>query len=117
MLIYDGDCGFCLRAARWAQHRLKIRIQAWQQADLLTLGLTPSQCQQAVQWVQGGEPLAGGMAVAATLEHSPWPWPYLGATLRTPGMAPLIDASYGFVASRRRYLTKFLAFVDGIRSG
>lgn len=117
MLIYDGDCGFCLRAARWAQRRMKIRIQAWQQADLTTLGLTVDECRQAVQWVQSGRPLAGGKAVAATLEHAPWPWPYVGATLNSPVVAPLVDVSYRYVAARRRYLTRFLAFADSVSSG
>ena len=69
MLLIDGDCGFCLRAAQWA--RRWIRPQAplvpWQSVDLDAVGATPDECQQAVQWINEGHVTAQGAAAIACL--------------------------------------------------
>lgn len=110
MLIYDGDCGFCSKAAAWANENLKISVEPWQRAELSALGLTEEECRTAVQWSGVGEPpKAGGAAVAEALQHGPGAWPYLGATMSIPAFAPAIERAYRFVANRRGHLSRLLS--------
>ncbi|MFZ2502997.1 MAG: DCC1-like thiol-disulfide oxidoreductase family protein [Nocardioides sp.] len=71
MLIYDGDCGFCVRSLGWGL-RLGItcRHQPWQATDLAALGLTEGDVTTAAWFVRGEEKWAGHLAVAAALRTS-----------------------------------------------
>jgi predicted DCC family thiol-disulfide oxidoreductase YuxK len=73
-LVYDGDCGFCTRCAAFAERYVRrgenrsVAVVAWQVADLDGLGLTASECAEAVQWVGGdGVRGAGPVAIAHLL--------------------------------------------------
>lgn len=104
-LVFDGECGFC----RWCAHvarrwvRPRARIEPWQGLDLAQLGLTPEQCQAALQWVDSRH-LHGGRAVAAALQAGMFPWPLVGALMDIPVMRPVVQAGYRWVAERRHRL-------------
>jgi len=56
VLIFDGDCGFCTTAARWAQRgfRRGERAEPWQSVGTQVLdsfGLTRHDVEQAAWWV------------------------------------------------------------------
>jgi predicted DCC family thiol-disulfide oxidoreductase YuxK len=58
ILIYDGDCGFCTTAARWAAQRFRQgeRAEAWQllgEGHLEQYGLSLEDVQAAAWWVDG----------------------------------------------------------------
>lgn len=107
MLIYDGDCGFCTRAAQWAHDHLKVRVQPWQSTDLVSLGLTQEQCESAVQWISPTEDSrSGGAAIAEALTHGPRAWPYLGATLSHRAVSPAVSIAYRYVAQHRGTISR-----------
>jgi predicted DCC family thiol-disulfide oxidoreductase YuxK len=56
VLVFDGDCGFCTSAARWAERRFRDgeRAEPWQllgEEALATFGLSLSDVEQAAWWV------------------------------------------------------------------
>lgn len=109
VLIYDAECGFCRRAALFAQHTLKIEVRPWQSTDLTAYGLTPEQCAEAVQWVGVDDlPRSGGQAIAEAFAHGPAPWPYLGATLELEALRPGVQRVYEFIAHNRGTLSRFI---------
>lgn len=110
VLIYDGDCGFCTRAAEWARVRTPdVTVTPWQWADLAALGLTIERCRAAVQWIDeaGKEPgraYAGAAAVAGWLTHRGGWGARLARLYPLPGMRQLADAGYRLVAQYRHRL-------------
>lgn len=101
-LVFDGACAFCTRAARRAARiSPRLSVVAWQDADLDALGLTAEQCQEAVQYVDSTQRMAGAPAVAAVLAEGRGPWPLAAVLLRAPGIRGLADAVYQRVARRR----------------
>lgn len=105
-LVYDGDCAFCTSCVHLSE-RLHLRadtVIAWQHADLTALGLTAEQCQQALQWVDGGRVSSGHEAVARFLLASPLPWRPLGALLLVPPVSWVARLAYRWVADHRASL-------------
>ena len=68
-VVFDGDCAFCTASAdrlrRWSRGALD--IVPWQRADLAALGLTESQCRDAVQYVGPDGARSGGAAIAVAM--------------------------------------------------
>ena len=106
-LVYDGDCAFCTRSVA-VMPRLRLArptVVAWQHADLPALGLTPAQCEQAVQWVApDGRVDSGAQAVARLLLASGGLWALLGALLRVPPASWVAAVLYRWVAANRHRL-------------
>jgi predicted DCC family thiol-disulfide oxidoreductase YuxK len=56
LLIFDGDCGFCLYCVNKAQQfGVSCPVKPYQSLDLNSYGLTTQQCSQSVQLVEYGE--------------------------------------------------------------
>jgi len=106
-LVYDGDCAFCTSSVRVAE-RLRLRADAvipWQHADLASLGLTPQQCEEAVQWVgHDGGVSSGHRAFARLLLASALPWRLLGLLLLLPPFSWLAAGAYRLIADNRSRL-------------
>jgi predicted DCC family thiol-disulfide oxidoreductase YuxK len=106
-LVYDGDCAFCSSSVRVAQ-RLRLRadvVVPWQRADLPSLGLTPEQCAESLQWVaDDGRVSSGHEAVARLLLASALPWRLPGVLLLTPPLSWLAARVYRWVADHRSSL-------------
>ena len=134
ILLYDGDCGACTRLARFVARRLRpsaragrlasgragdrasgragvqaggwaYEISAYQDADLQSLGLTPAQCDAALQWVDDSGRISSAQDAVARLllASSPWARP-IGALLLGPGINALAGAVYRTVAASRSRL-------------
>lgn len=75
----------------------------WQRADLRALGATEDACRASVQWISGPgtAPLAESGAIAAVLRAGRRPWRAVGWALTLPGVGPVADAAYRFVAEHR----------------
>ncbi len=108
--MYDGDCGFCTRTARFAADRLRAStdgytVAAYQDSDLEALGLTARECEESVRWVAGdGSRYAAQDAVArALLASRPWARP-LGALLLVPGVNAVAGLAYRWVSRNRHRL-------------
>lgn len=105
--MYDGDCALCSSSVRALERCIARRPQviAWQHAALGELGLTPAQCEEAVQWVdEDGTVLSAHLAVARTLEYGGKGWWLVGRTLRLPGIRQLAGVVYRWVARNRHRL-------------
>jgi predicted DCC family thiol-disulfide oxidoreductase YuxK len=107
MLVYDGDCGFCVaaisRLSRWFEPRAP--SEPWQSADLEALGLTEEECRAAVQWVSDGRHVSGADAVSAWLRTGrrlTW------LTAFFPPLLPLGRLVYPVVARNRSALSRLL---------
>jgi predicted DCC family thiol-disulfide oxidoreductase YuxK len=107
VLLFDGDCGFCTKAAGWAHRAAKpnVTVAASNTVDLTDLGLTAEDCAVALQFVDArGDIHSGAAAVAALLESSKGAWPILGRTMRLPVVRKLAAGCYRLVARNRHRL-------------
>lgn len=103
-LVFDGDCGFCGRSARFAVDRVGVAcvVIAYQRADLDTLGLTTAECAEAVRFVDpSGRRFAGAAAVSRALGTGSAPWRLLGRAIDAPGVRVVSERVYRFVARHR----------------
>lgn len=110
VLLFDGDCGICTSSSRFVTDLVRARpddfdVMAWQDADLAALGLTPQQCDEALQWVSGNGRISSAQdAVARVLLQGRWPFRPLGALIALPGMNALAGVVYRWVAANRHRL-------------
>ena len=115
-MVFDGDCNFCRRwISRW-QQTTGDRVEYVPFRDAVVTSrfpeLTHEQCEQAVQFIDaGGHIYSAAEAVFRALAVVPrhrWPlWLYQ----RTPGIAPITESLYRFVAKHRTgfsFLTRLL---------
>jgi lipase maturation factor 1 len=106
VLLYDGNCGFCLRWVR--------RLQRWDRRSALdyvaaadrgaVVGLPPlsdAALDRAMHLVTpDGRVYAGARALPALLRLLPG-GRILLPLMRVPGVQPLADRAYAWVAARR----------------
>jgi predicted DCC family thiol-disulfide oxidoreductase YuxK len=106
VLIYDGDCAFCTRCARFAQRIAPdAEIVAWQLTDLAELGITEGQAADAVQWVGAdGTVRSGHEAVAATLSNAGRIGKIIGGAILLPGVSWMAANAYRLLADNRHRL-------------
>ncbi len=108
VLLFDGHCGFCTRAARWVKRwdrRDRVRIVPFQQPGAPErFGLTREACEQAAWAITpDGRRYRGAAAVLAALgEAMGCPW--LPAFYRIPFFRWIADALYDWVAAHRGQL-------------
>lgn len=82
---------------------------AWQEANLIELGLNPEVCREAVQWVSGQrgnrrEQLSAHDAVARMLRNAGGRWSAVGVVMMFPGVHWISGVVYRWVArNRNRY--------------
>ena len=106
LLVFDGDCAFCTTWARRGQRWLGLdHVEPWQFLDVDEFGLTPEECDRAVQWVAvDGDHCAAEFAVIAALRHAGGAWAVLGQVLAVPGLRQLTGVVYRLVAKYRHKL-------------
>ena len=105
LLVFDGDCGFCTKSARWAAAGLPAEadVQPWQALPLDELGLTEHDVTTAAWWFdEQGRKHRGSRAVARVLSASGGYRRVLGTLLRVPPISWLAIPGYWLVA-RFRY--------------
>jgi predicted DCC family thiol-disulfide oxidoreductase YuxK len=108
VLVYDGECEFCSRLARWVQHRdreHRVLVKPSQEPGLIEgLGLTREEVGRAAWAVEpGGRTFEGAAAINRVLRELGGGWS-LAASLY--GVAPIgwvEGAYYKRVARRRRW--------------
>ncbi|WP_449062645.1 thiol-disulfide oxidoreductase DCC family protein [Planomonospora algeriensis] len=108
LLVYDGDCGFCLKSLAWLRRRVGTWPEAvpWQEADLVRLGLTERECRRAIQWIDGGDhPHQGVLAFAALLKYQGGGWARTaGSVLASVPVRWIAQGVYRVVARNRHRL-------------
>jgi predicted DCC family thiol-disulfide oxidoreductase YuxK len=100
-IVYDADCGFCTRSARWVDDA----PVAWQALDLSEVGATQEQADNFAGWLSGGRVRAlGAPAIAAALRaRGGWMRP-VGWLIDLPGVRRLAAVVYRVVAANRHRL-------------
>lgn len=105
LLIYDGDCAFCTKTAKWARKWAagRLEITPSQAAGVLDLhpGLTPEGVLKRVYLLSPDDRLWGGAeAVARTVAINKWG----GVALfyYFPLLRPVFDRGYAWIAKNRK---------------
>ncbi len=109
ILIYDGQCDFCVAWLRWLQQKMPIVALSFHDVPLAQYGLTFEECSQSVFLLTPEKRYAGISAIAYLLNIRGNRVPAL--LLRCLG--PLGRFGYRWIASHRsslviRYWTRFL---------
>jgi predicted DCC family thiol-disulfide oxidoreductase YuxK len=100
IVIYDGECNFCLQSVNWVGKKLDIRSLAFQRADLAKYGLTLNECRQQVFVIDGDKKYGAIDAVIFLLKKRGNK--LLSLSLKLLG--PLSRWGYFWVASHRSSL-------------
>ena len=104
VLVFDGDCQFCTRAAGWARAiaPAEISIAASRDINLADIGLTKNQCAEALQFVSADRSIRSGAgAVAELLRSCGGLWAFAGQVMDLPGVSALARVTYRFVSRHR----------------
>ena len=110
LLVYDGQCGFCVRSARWIEARLpaEARVEPWQSLNLEDLGLSRQQVEAAVWWLEDGTSRpgrwSGAEAIGRALVAAGGPWRVCGLLIVHPPLSWLARPVYAMVAANRHRL-------------
>lgn len=120
LLIFDGDCGFCTTAVRWAAHRFRrsVEVVPWQRLDLEAFGLEQRDVDLYAWWIEpvtgddadpdatdGLRKWRGHRAAGRALRSCRGIWPLFGfVLLLPPPFAWVWAAGYRLVARFRGYL-------------
>jgi predicted DCC family thiol-disulfide oxidoreductase YuxK len=107
-LVYDGECDFCTRSARWVARRDRdgtISVRPSQEPGLIdALGLTRREVDRAAWAVEaGGRKLEGAAAINRVLRELGGGWRLLGLLYAVPPIGWVEDRYYARVARRRAW--------------
>jgi len=104
LLIYDGDCGFCIYWARYWQRLTGDRVTyaPYQEVTAQYPEIPLAEFQRAVQYVApDGKIASGAEAAFLTLSHASGKRFWLTLYRHVPGFAAIAQLMYSFVASQR----------------
>jgi predicted DCC family thiol-disulfide oxidoreductase YuxK len=104
LLIYDGDCGFCGYWARYWQKLTgdSVEYVPYQQVLAQYPTISEAEFQRAVQFIApDGRRASGAEASFLTLAHARGKGFWLALYRRLPGLAPVSELAYAFIAKRR----------------
>jgi predicted DCC family thiol-disulfide oxidoreductase YuxK len=110
VLIFDGDCGGCQRAADWLRRQWRtgsaeaIASQSLSDVDLRAWGLRRRDVDERVWWCAGSDARGGEAAMAAALRHARGPWHWVGRFLGLPPVRLITRPGYNLVARHRHLL-------------
>jgi predicted DCC family thiol-disulfide oxidoreductase YuxK len=107
LLIYDGDCGFCIYWAGYWQRLTGPRVTyaPYQEVAAQYPEIPLAAFQRAVQYVApDGKIASGAEASFLTLSHASGQGFWLTLYRRLPGFAGITERAYAFIASHRRAL-------------
>ncbi len=136
LLIYDGQCDFCIRSAAWIRARLPAtaRVEPWQEVALERLGLNEADVQTSVWWIEGTDTdventnsenaelhnldhladldaskikkSSGAQAIGRSLLAAGGSWALVGRVLIHPPVSWLAEPAYSWVAANRHRLSR-----------
>lgn len=110
LLVYDGECGFCVRSARWIAARLPgaARVEPWQSLELEELKLSQPDVEAAVWWLEdrgrGQRRSRGAEAIGRSLVAVGGAWGIIGRLIVHPPLCWLARPTYALVAANRHRL-------------
>ena len=104
-LFFDADCRFCTRVARWLApilHRRGLGVASLQDPRVgALLGMSRRELLKELRFLMHDGSHAGGASAVLAVAREIWwarPLLWIGAI---PGMMPVLDAGYRWVAARR----------------
>ena len=113
MLVYDGDCRFCVRRARWFRKKIpkvsqsNVSTVAWQDLNLGEVGLAEDVVAREAVWVdEDGKQFTGHAAVAKSLIHIGGLWGVAGRLMRVPPISWVARLVYRVVAANRHRISR-----------
>jgi len=118
LVVFDGECGLCQAARRWAEERDRqghLRFVPYQDADLARLapGLTPALAARSLYVIAtDGQRYRGARAVFVTLRSLPGAWGLLGYVGALPPVSLLAEPVYRLVARHRTRLSRWLGLAQ-----
>ncbi|HEY6656589.1 MAG TPA: lipase maturation factor family protein, partial [Methyloceanibacter sp.] len=104
LLIYDGDCGFCVYWARYWQKLTGDRVEyrPYQEVAARYPDIPQAEFQRAVQYIApDGRRASAAEASFLTLSHAPGKGFWLALYKHVPGFASVAEWAYAFTASHR----------------
>src|SRR5262245_13184856 len=103
VLVFDGDCAFCTRSARWVEARVDGRadVRPWQELDLVALGLTERDVSEAAWWVEGERRDRGHRSIGRALIAIGGAWGLAGRLILVPPVSWVARPVYTLVARNR----------------
>jgi predicted DCC family thiol-disulfide oxidoreductase YuxK len=104
LLIYDGDCGFCLYWVRYWRRLTGDRVSyaPYQEVAAQFPEIPVASFRRAVQYVAvDGKIASGAEAALLTLSHASGKGFWLTLYRHVPGFAAIAESMYAFVASNR----------------
>ncbi len=107
MLIYDGDCGFCTRSAKWIGSRLgdRHRVLPYQSLDIAEYGLTIDDVTNAAFWIDAHRTAhRGHLAIGRSLVAVGGFWGIVGRIIIHPPVSWIAKPVYGLIARNRSSL-------------
>jgi predicted DCC family thiol-disulfide oxidoreductase YuxK len=105
-LVYDGDCEFCARLARWVERhdrRGRVVVRPNQEAGIESLGLTREEVDRASWAVERGGRFEGAAGINRVLRELDGGWRVLGSLYLAPPIGWLEDRYYARIARRRSW--------------
>lgn len=111
-VLYDGDCGFCLRWARYWKtllDRKEVSFYRYQKVLSQFPKLSEADCQKSIQVIEtSGEVFSGAHAVFRLLRKKFFYGSFYFFYQRSKFFARLSESLYSFVASHRKFFSRFL---------
>lgn len=106
VLLYDGDCAFCTRAARFASSsRFRVAVQAMQSADLASKGVDLARATREVPFVRSdGGVDYGHRAIACVLASGSCRWRFVARLMTWGFFDDVARLVYQLVARNRHRL-------------
>lgn len=105
VLLVDGDCGFCMRAAGWLAPRTTgLTITRLQQFDVTQYGLNRVAVEKRLHAVAPDGVRVGSAAIAEALRHGSRSMRVAAALLDAPGVCVLAQLGYTVIARFRHRL-------------
>ena len=104
LLIYDGDCGFCVYWARYWQKLTGDRVEyrPYQEVAAQYPDIPQAEFQRAVQYIApDGTRASAAEASFLTLSHASGKGFWLYLYKHVPGFAPVAEWAYAFTAAHR----------------
>ena len=105
LLLVDGECGFCMRAAAWLDARTSgVTLAVLQRADVSQYSLEPTAVAARLHAVGPNGVKVGSAAVAEGLRHGSRPMRFAASLIDAPVVCIVAQRVYELVAKFRHRL-------------
>jgi predicted DCC family thiol-disulfide oxidoreductase YuxK len=105
LLIFDGDCGFCLYWQKYWQALTgdRVNYEPYQTAKLRYPEISESEFRRSVQYMSGGGRASGVLASFLTLDNAPGGCFWLKLYRKFPPFAKASERAYAIIAAHRPF--------------